>query len=210
MRWFCVLAVLVFAPVFPAAAQSSPASSAASAAPSVLRPGDAVRITVWQRPEMSGEFLVAGDGSLIHPLFRVLRVDGIDGPELEERVRGFLSRFEANPQFVVEPLFRVVVEGAVRRPGMHSVPPGTTVRQAVLEAGGVTDQGVQDRVRLVRNGVTRTVELSAPGGTNMLVLSGDEIVVARRRSIMRDYVGPVSSVLGATSAIIHLVWRLRQ
>jgi hypothetical protein len=32
-----------------------------------LRPGDVVRIDVWQKPELSGEFRVGIDGSLVHP-----------------------------------------------------------------------------------------------------------------------------------------------
>jgi protein involved in polysaccharide export with SLBB domain len=42
-----------------------------------LNPGDVVRITVWRKPELSGDFIIAGDGSVSHPLYRDVRVTGM-------------------------------------------------------------------------------------------------------------------------------------
>jgi protein involved in polysaccharide export with SLBB domain len=188
----------------PALGQSTEASHSP-----VLRPGDAVRVQVWGRPEMGGELVVSPDGYLIHPLYRDIRVDNLTIPELEERLRSALEFYERDPKFVVEPLVRLVVGGAVRQPGMKSVPPGTTVRQAILEAGGVTEFGVLDRARLIRDGRVTTVDLSSEAVGQAAVASGDEIIVDRRRSVLRDIVVPVSSVVGAISSIAHVLWRLR-
>ena len=35
-----------------------------------LAPGDQIRITVWRKPEMSCDCTVAGNGTIIHPLYR--------------------------------------------------------------------------------------------------------------------------------------------
>ena len=35
---------------------------------SLLRPGDALRITVWRQPEFSGDFVVNPDSTIGHPL----------------------------------------------------------------------------------------------------------------------------------------------
>ena len=32
----------------------------------VLSPGDSVRIVVWRKPEMSGDFIVGPDGTITH------------------------------------------------------------------------------------------------------------------------------------------------
>src|SRR4051812_5763503 len=70
-----LLAALALAPLVlflsvPASAQE-PRTSAAQA---VLTPGDSVRIEVWRKPEFSGDFVVAPDGTITHPLFRSVRV----------------------------------------------------------------------------------------------------------------------------------------
>jgi polysaccharide export outer membrane protein len=181
---------------------------AGDASADFLEPGDAVRITVWQRPEMSGEFVVSRDGHLIHPVFRSMNVRGLTPSQIEAQVRVYLTRFESDPQFTVEPLIRLVISGEVRQPGILSVPPGTTVRQAIFEAGGVTTEGVLNRARVVRGGTMTTLDLLNAPGMAMPVQSGDEIVVARRRSILRDFIAPVGSVVGGLSGLAHLILRL--
>ena len=59
------LAFGLFAFALPAAAQQP-----SGAAQSVLTPGDSVRIVVWRKPEFSGDFVIAPDGTITHPLFR--------------------------------------------------------------------------------------------------------------------------------------------
>src|SRR5687768_17110939 len=69
---------------------------------SVLRPGDLVRVTVFRKPELTAEMEVAGDGTLIHPLYRTIRAGGQTPAALEGQVRTFLQRFEEDPSFVIE------------------------------------------------------------------------------------------------------------
>src|SRR2546427_10563039 len=80
----------------------------------VLRPGDVLRITVWRHPEMSGEFVVAPDSTLVHPLYQVVKVAGAPLPVVKERLRGLLATYEQDVQLVIEPLFPVTVAGEVR------------------------------------------------------------------------------------------------
>src|SRR5688572_27242384 len=86
---------------------------------SALNAGDVLRITVWRKPELSGDFLIAADGTVSHPLYRDVRVTGIPMAAVESRLRDFLATLEAKPQFVVEPLLRVAVSGEVRQPNMY-------------------------------------------------------------------------------------------
>ena len=41
-----------------------------------LAPGDVLRVNVWRRPELSGDFVLASDGTLTHPLFKSVQVAG--------------------------------------------------------------------------------------------------------------------------------------
>lgn len=175
----------------------------------VLSPGDVVRIAVWRQPELSGEFEVAADSTIRHPLYREVRVAGVELAEAEARVRAFLTGFEANPRFVMEPLFRVAVGGEVRSPNLYTLPPEVTVAQAVAMAGGPTDRGRLSRVRLVRHGQMRVLDLTEVGGeaARMPIRSGDQILVERRSNIFRDYIVPGASITGALVTIINFVVR---
>src|SRR5687767_6498171 len=74
-------------------------AGSAPAAEVVLKPGDLLRITVWRKPEYSGEFGIATDGTVLHPLYRNMRVAGVSMAELEARFREYLKGLEADPQF---------------------------------------------------------------------------------------------------------------
>ena len=189
---------------------ASPAALAQSSGPvasGALNPGDVVRITVWRKPELSGDFVVAGDGSVSHPLYREVRVTGIPLAAVEARLREFLGKLETNPQFVVEPLLRVAVAGEVRQPSLYTLRPETSLGQAVAMAGGATDRGRTDRVLLVRDNkqVVVTLRAADQSGAAMPIRSGDQIVVERTSAVFRDYIAPIVSILGATAAIVSVV-----
>lgn len=187
------------------------ASSMATPADIVLRPGDALRITVWRKPELTGQFAIALDGSIAHPLYRVVRVTGTSLPALEARLRTFLEQYEEAPQFVIEPLLRVAIGGEVERPNLYTLGPETSISQAVALAGGPTERGYPDRVRLTRRGTTRTIDLTntAAGSSQLAIESGDEIVVERRRAIFREVITPIVTIIGAAAAVTTAIVRVR-
>ena len=187
------------------AARAQSTSPPTASVNSALNPGDVVRITVWRKPELSGDFVIAGDGTVSHPLYRTVRVTGISLSAVDARLREFLATLEANPQFVVEPLLRVAVAGEVRQPNLYNLRPETSLTQAVAIAGGTTERGRRDRVVLVRESREMTVDLRRPdqSGAGMLIQSGDQIVVEHQRSVW-DAVGPIVSILGATAAIVSV------
>ncbi|HEY8165953.1 MAG TPA: SLBB domain-containing protein, partial [Gemmatimonadaceae bacterium] len=100
-----------------------------------------------------------------------------------------------------------IVAGEVRAPNLYSVPPETTIAQAVALAGGVTDRGRLDRVRVVRAGREIVVDLTRPDASaaQLQIRSGDQIAVARGTNVFRDVVSPVAGVVGALAAIAGVV-----
>jgi polysaccharide export outer membrane protein len=204
-----LLAALAVAGAFtlagPVRAQAPATNAAANT--TTLNPGDVVRITVWRKPELSGDFVVARDGTLSHPLLREVRVTGIPVEQVDARIREFLATLEANPQFVIEPLLRVAVSGEVRTPNLYNLRPETSISQAVAVAGGTTERGRRDRVVLVRQNRQMVVNFHRPDetGAGMLIRSGDQIMVEQGTSLWRDVIGPVVSVLGATAAIVSVI-----
>jgi polysaccharide biosynthesis/export protein len=207
-----VLAWLVLA--VPAAAQDTGSPPAAQ---SVLSPGDSVRIVVWRKPEFSGDFVVAPDGSITHPLFRAVQVAGVPFATAEANVRRFLARFEENPEFVMEPLVRVAVSGEVGRPALYAMRPETTIGEAVARAGGVREEGAADKVRLLRldpSGRQQAlrIDLNNPetGSGTLPVRSGDQIIVPQRRSFVRDVLVPALGVIGSIASLGLLIDRVNR
>ena len=177
-----------------------------------LSPGDALRITVWRQAEMSGEFVIAQDGSIIHPLYRELKVAGIPLPAVEDRIREFLTRFESHPEFVVLPLLRIVVAGEVRQPNVYTVPVGTSVAAAIASAGGPSERGRLDQVRVQRGTTAITLDLTRPDPSTIgfAIRSGDEVIVGRRRSFVQDVLTPMSSIIAAGAALTTVFIQLRK
>jgi polysaccharide export outer membrane protein len=171
-----------------------------------LRPGDVVRLTVWRHPEMSGEFVIASDSTLVHPLYQVVKVAGVPLSVVKERLRTLLASYEQDVQLVVEPLLPVTVAGEVRQPNLYRLPRGTTFAQAVAMAGGPSDLGRLDRVRVIRKDHAMTLDLAGSYARfdSLTVNSGDQVLVARRSnfSLLRDFLVPISSVTGAVVAVL--------
>jgi protein involved in polysaccharide export with SLBB domain len=203
---FSALAILPAAVV----AQTPPSSGEQIS----LAPGDSVRLVVWRKPEMSGDFIVGPDGTITHPLYRAVRVGGVPFSTAESNVRTFLARFEQDPQFVLEPLVRVAVSGEVGRPQVFAVRPETSIADAVAQAGGPNQFGRRDKVRVLRrdpSGQQREiiVNILDPEGAaaRIRVHSGDQIVVDRRKSFFRDIFLPSLGVLGSAASIYLVIDR---
>jgi polysaccharide export outer membrane protein len=179
------------------------AAQIASADPG-LQPGDVVEITVWQREELSGEFTVAQDGTLVHPLYQQVRVTGLPADQVQDRLRSFLSQFEANPQVVVRPLYQVAVAGQVFRPDIYTVQPGTTVSQVVTMAGGVTELADTDDAELTRGTQVREMDLRDLATIQTPVHSGDQILVKARggSSTFRETILPF---IQTGTTIAHII-----
>jgi protein involved in polysaccharide export with SLBB domain len=202
-------AAAVLAGDCPVAAQSSQPDAVSARTEAVLRPGDMVRISVWRKPELSGEYEVTDDNTVAAPFYLGVRVGGVPFPEAVARIRAHIARYESEPQVLVEPLFRVAVGGEVQRPDVYTLGPWTTVRQAVLLAGGATERGNLRRVQLFRAGEQLRVDLRNPldplGG--LTVRSGDHLVVERTRPVFQEYVMPTLLAIGATASIARLLIR---
>ena len=203
MRKLALLAALVAALVLPRAAHAQ-VSGADSAS---LRPGDAIRLVVWRQPDFTGEYPIAPDGTIQHPLLRDVVVVGAPRSVIRERLRTSLQRFDRDPQFVFDFLYRVAVGGEVRLPNLYNLSPETTIAQAVAASGGATEFGRLDNVRVVRGGEVVVLNLRRPDPVvaEMRIRSGDQIRVSRRTNILREYIGPAASVVGAIAALVSVL-----
>ena len=79
---------------------------------------------------------------------------------------------------IVPPADRFYVTGYVKQPGSFVLRPGMTVRQAIAEAGGLTDRGSNRRIKIIRRVGEKEVELDAD--MSELVRPNDTIRVPQR------------------------------
>lgn len=214
MRTLAALLLLALLPAVPVSAQT-PQPARTGTDQSFLAAGDSVRIVVWRKPELSGDFVIAPDGTITHPLYRAVRVAGVPFNKAEESVRSFLTQFEANPQFVMEPLIHVAVSGYVTRPLVFAASPGTSIGEAVARAGGVDQQGARNKVRILRltssgQQTQMVVDLTDPSGSagTMPIRSGDQIIVDKRKSFFKDIVVPALGIIGSIASLGLLIDRV--
>ena len=177
-----------------------------------LQPGDHLRITVLgEDKDLSGEFEVAHDSTVKHPLYSQLKVVGVPLPMLKDRFVIFLRRFQKEPQLQVEPLFKVGVEGEVKTPNIYFLAPETTIPDALTRANGLTEHGDGEHVSLIRDGKTISINLGNVriNRDQLTVRSGDQITVAARRNIiagmgsMTPLLSVAATLLSATLLILN-------
>lgn len=174
--------------------QAQPPSTTPLRADSVLtlRPGDVIKIQVWQHEELSGEFPVDENSNLLYPIVGELDVRGMSVQDLRARIRAELGRLFTQPYVAVVPLFRVAVLGEVYRPGLYSVDPTLTVYDLVALAGGATRAANERDLRLIRAGELYPLPLDARAISRSTlrelgVRSGDRLLVPRRTFTKEDW-----------------------
>ena len=202
-----VLALVVAMPAT-AKAQTPPrtAREMSAAAEARLEPGDLIRITVWRKPEFSGEFTIDANGAPRHPLYKKVPVVGMPLAEAERRLVQFLTEYEQNPQVVIEPLFRVTIGGEVMTPNLFTLARETTVLQAIALAGGPTERGRLNKVRIIRGSEEIEADLTKADSewARRRINSGDQILVSRKRNFLTEVVAPFAAIVGAVAALVNI------
>lgn len=193
-----MLALLALAP---AAASSQDAPPPASGDSNSLLPGDVIRVAIWREEDLSGEFQVDEDGSVILPLLGRRQVVGISPERLRETLTEEYAEYLVNTAVNVTLLRRVVVLGEVRVPGQYTVDATQSVADLIARAQGLTPEGNAEDIRLLRQGESFRTNLS---GTLSLVeagiRSGDQIMVGKRSWWSRNF----SSLVGVASIIANV------
>jgi polysaccharide export outer membrane protein len=160
----------VFALPAAAAAQTSgPISSGQLSSPSVSRPAataeyivgpnDALTITVFDQPQLTGKYIVQADGTFTFPLLGRLQVGGLTLQAVENEVRDRLAKgYLKNPQVGVSVdeyrSQQIFVMGEVRSPGSLQFTGSMTLIEALARAGSTTERAGLEAVivRAAREG----------------------------------------------------------
>ncbi|ODT99848.1 MAG: hypothetical protein ABS83_01075 [Rhodospirillales bacterium SCN 65-16] len=106
-----------------------------------LGPNDRTRITVFGQPNLTGEFMLDGNGAVAFPLIGNINANGMTPRELQQAIAGKLDPdYLRNPSVSVEVLTRrpFYVLGEVQKPGNYPYVTDITALNAVAMAGGYT------------------------------------------------------------------------
>jgi len=158
-------------------AQAAPAGNASYK----LGPGDRVYITVFNQEDLTGEFVLDGEGRISMPLIGAVQATGYTPVELEALVVSKLK-----PDYLVNPRVSIEVSnyrpyyliGEVKSTGSFPYVEGITYLTAIALAGGYSYRGKKDVVFVIHGADPDQEEVKLD--VNEKVRPGDIIRVAER------------------------------
>ena len=144
--------------------------------------GDAVRVTVFQQPDLTTETRISERGAISMPLIGEVKLAGMSATEAGAQIGGALKRgkFLNNPQVHVALTTlrsrQVSVLGMVARPGRYALDETSSqLADVVAAAGGVMPTG-SESVVVKREGKEQRIDLL---GKNFALQGGETIYVER-------------------------------
>lgn len=168
-------------------------------------PGDVVRLYVQSDTALNGDFRVNADRMLELPTIDDVDLDGVLYSEADSVVRAHLGRYLKDTRIRVRVTRRIAVLGAVQRPGFYDLPPGSTLSEAIMRAGGPAGQAKLEEVELRRNGrdllADRNVNVQRVTLADLGPGSNDELYVPQSGGGV-TFMG----VLGFVSALGGTAW----
>jgi polysaccharide export outer membrane protein len=179
--------LLVVAAARQALAQHAPAASAPQTPASTsddsyhLGSGDKIHVGVFGQPDLNGDYVVDGGGSVQLPLIGAVKAAGLTVAEFQKQVAAkFADGYLVNPNVEVDVVsyrpFYII--GEVKAPGQYPYVNGMSVLNAVALAGGFTDRADKSEVYIRRNGSTKETEY--PGDETTKVNPGDIVRISER------------------------------
>ena len=160
----------------------------------IIGPGDALVITSFDQPDLSGRFTVDGDGTFSYPLVGRVRAGQLTVRQFEAELRRHLrdGGYFLNPQLSVtvgrHVSQRVVVVGEVRTPGVYPLAGDTRLIEALAVAGSTLPTASGEVViaraggEMLLRAQLRDLE-SGLASSNVALESGDTIFVLRAERV---------------------------
>lgn len=173
---------------------------------------DTVTVSVFQVPDVSGDYQIDPTGNINMPLIGRVDAQGKTLSDLQSTIKTqYSAKYLQNPDVRVEikqaVSQRLTVEGAVNQPGIYPISGDMTLVQAIATARGPTGDAIISRVVIFRK-IGGRREAAAfdlrkirSGKMGDPAVYGNDIVVvdgSRVRQTLRDAIGtiPLLAVFG--------------
>jgi len=127
----------------------------------VIGPSDALHVTVWHNPDLSGQPIVRPDGTVSLPLIGDLRAAGRTPGQIRNEVTQRLGAFLKDESAIVTVAvtaihsYRFVVSGNVEKQGAISADHYVTVAEAIALAGGPNKFATAEETVIMRPDPTK-------------------------------------------------------
>jgi len=170
-----------------------PASGVVDSVAFTLCPADKVKINVWRNSELSGTVQIDPSGNIQFPLIGEVRASGLTIGQLRDEIELRLTRYLVNPKVDINVSSlggqQAYVLGEVQNPGALTLNRNMLVWEAIVNAGGFTEDANRRKAVLVRHGQDGTVVMvlgtrimrnsRKKRGKMMLLKRGDIVYVPR-------------------------------
>lgn len=162
--------------------------------------GDAIRITVFQNPDLALDTRVSESGTINYPLVGAVKIGALSIDAAERKIAqglregGFVKQPQVNIQLVAIRGNQVSVLGLVNRPIRFPLETSTRVSDAIALAGGVAPTGTDTAVLTgIRDGQAFRKEIDVPSlfikenSPDDLVLQGGDVLYIGRAPVFYLY-----------------------
>ncbi|OPX18107.1 hypothetical protein BXT86_02945 [candidate division WOR-3 bacterium 4484_100] len=150
-----------------------------------LLPNDAVGIELWRQPDLSGKYYVDVDTSLNIPLFGKFSIKNIGIDSLRSLLMEKFHNYYGDIFVDIDFYFRINIFGEVKNPGFYYVKSEDNLANLLAQAGGPTERGSLNRIRILNIGTERVVNfekiLKSGKHTEALALRPGDVVIVPRR-----------------------------
>jgi polysaccharide biosynthesis/export protein len=166
-----------------------------------LGTGDKLRLTVFNEPDLSGDFEIDSQGYVRLPLVGQVAAAGLTTYGLENCVAAAFigGGYLVNPRVVVEvttyrPFYII---GEVAKPGEYAYVNAMTAPNAIALAGGYTDRAIESEIWLRHQG--ERTEHEVPADQSTKIRPGDVVRVGRTAywtvmTLLAPIISPFSTV----------------
>lgn len=130
-----------------------------------LSPGDVLRLSFAEESDLDQTQRIRRDGKISLPYLGEVTAAGKRVIDLQRELIRRYDQYLDNPEVLVtleNGLGTVIVSGFANKPGAITFDRPTTVYQAIMQAGGVSDYGSASNIHLTRiiDGVQRTERIN--------------------------------------------------
>jgi len=201
MRTFIKCLLLLCFSVTTAFAQNAPAAAQGTRPEHLLGPGDVIRISVYQNPDLGTEARLSENGQVTMPLIGAVNLDGLSSTAAEQKIAkalkdgGFVLKPQVSVTLTQVRSAQISILGQVAKPGRYPIETvNSKVSEMIAAAGGVAPGG-SDIVSLsgTRNGKPVKMDIDLPavmqaGKTELdIVVANNDILYVDRAPSLYIY-----------------------